>query len=60
MPIKFYGNMITPLSSMQFANMASMASPSPIDTSAKSIADVKAANPKIGAIALPGEVPSVI
>ena len=31
--------MITPLASMQFANMASMASPSPIDTSAKSISD---------------------
>jgi len=38
MPIKFYGNMITPLSSMQFSNMASMASPSPLDTSAKSMA----------------------
>jgi hypothetical protein len=33
--------MITPLASMQFANMASMASPSPIDTSAKSISDEK-------------------
>lgn len=31
--------MITPLSSMQFANMASMASPSPIDTSAKTISN---------------------
>ncbi len=31
--------MITPLASMQFANMASMASPSPIDTSAKSLSD---------------------
>lgn len=31
--------MVTPLASMQFANMASMASPSPIDTSAKSISD---------------------
>jgi hypothetical protein len=41
MPIKYCGNMITPLASMQFANMASMASPSPIDTSAKSIADEK-------------------
>ena len=41
MPIKYCGNMITPLASMQFANMASMASPSPIDTSAKSIADDK-------------------
>jgi hypothetical protein len=39
MPIKFYGKMITPISSMQFSNMASMASPSPLDTSAKSIAD---------------------
>jgi hypothetical protein len=33
--------MMTPLSSMQFANMASMASPSPIDTSAKSLSDEK-------------------
>lgn len=33
--------MVTPLASMQFANMASMASPSPIDTSAKSISDQK-------------------
>ena len=41
MPIKFYGKMVTPMASMQFANMASMASPSPIDTSAKSIADEK-------------------
>ena len=32
---------MTPLSSMQFANMASMASPSPIDTSAKSLSDEK-------------------
>ena len=31
--------MITPLSSMQFSNMASMASPSPIDTSAKTISN---------------------
>lgn len=31
--------MVTPLASMQFANMASMASPSPTDTSAKSISD---------------------
>ena len=30
---------MTPLSSMQFANMASMASPSPLDTSAKTIQD---------------------
>lgn len=41
MPIKFYGNMMTPLSSMQFANMASMASPSPLDTSAKSMTQQK-------------------
>lgn len=41
MPIKFYGNMMTPLSSMQFANMASMASPSPIDTNAKSMTEQK-------------------
>lgn len=33
--------MMTPLSSMQFANMASMASPSPIDTSAKSMTEQK-------------------
>jgi hypothetical protein len=33
--------MMTPLSSMQFANMASMASPSPIDTSAKSMSGEK-------------------
>lgn len=33
--------MVTPLASMQFANMASMASPSPIDTSAKSLSDEK-------------------
>lgn len=33
--------MMTPLASMQFANMASMASPSPIDTSAKSQVDQK-------------------
>jgi len=33
--------MITPIASMQFANMASMASPSPIDTSAKSLSDEK-------------------
>ncbi len=33
--------MITPLASMQFANMASMASPSPIDTSAKSMSEEK-------------------
>jgi len=32
---------MTPLGSMQFANMASMASPSPIDTSAKSLSDQK-------------------
>lgn len=32
---------MTPLSSMQFANMASMASPSPIDTSAKSMTEQK-------------------
>jgi hypothetical protein len=31
--------MVTPLASMQFANMASMASPSPTDTSAKSFSD---------------------
>jgi len=41
MPIKFYGNMMTPLSSMQFANMASMASPSPTETSVKSLSDEK-------------------
>ena len=39
--INYCGNMITPMSSMQFANMASMASPSPIDTSAKSMTDQK-------------------
>ena len=33
--------MITPLASMQFANMASMASPSPTDTSAKTLSDEK-------------------
>jgi uncharacterized protein YpuA (DUF1002 family) len=33
--------MMTPMASMQFANMASMASPSPIDTSAKSLSDQK-------------------
>jgi hypothetical protein len=33
--------MITPMASMQFANMASMASPSPIDTNAKTLADEK-------------------
>jgi hypothetical protein len=33
--------MMTPLASMQFANMASMASPSPLDTSAKSMAEEK-------------------
>jgi len=33
--------MMTPLSSMQFANMASMASPSPLDTSAKSMTQQK-------------------
>jgi hypothetical protein len=33
--------MITPISSMQFANMASMASPSPLDTSAKSMTQQK-------------------
>lgn len=32
---------MTPMASMQFANMASMASPSPIDTSAKSLSDQK-------------------
>jgi hypothetical protein len=32
---------MTPLSSMQFANMASMASPSPLDTSAKSMSEQK-------------------
>jgi hypothetical protein len=41
MPTKFYGNMITPMASMQFANMASMASPSAIDTNAKTLADEK-------------------
>ncbi len=41
MPIKFYGKMITPMASMQFANMASMASPSPIDTNAKTLSDDK-------------------
>ena len=33
--------MMTPLASMQFANMASMASPSPLDTSAKSMTEQK-------------------
>ena len=32
---------MTPLASMQFANMASMASPSPIDASAKSQSEEK-------------------
>lgn len=33
--------MMTPLTSMQFGNMASMASPSPLDTNAKSMTDEK-------------------
>jgi hypothetical protein len=33
--------MVTPLASMQFANMASMASPSPLDTSAKTMTQQK-------------------
>jgi hypothetical protein len=41
MPIKFYGNMVTPLSATQFGNMATMASPSPIDTTAKTMTQQK-------------------
>lgn len=33
--------MITPLATSQFSNMASMASPSPIDTSQKTLSDQK-------------------
>jgi hypothetical protein len=33
--------MITPMSNMQIANMASMASPSPTDTSSKTLSDEK-------------------
>lgn len=33
--------MVTPITATQFGNMASMASPSPIDTSAKSLSDEK-------------------
>jgi hypothetical protein len=41
MPIKYYGNMMTPLGTAQFGNMVTMASPTPIDTSAKSMSEQK-------------------
>ena len=41
MPIKFYGKMVTPLATTQFANIATMASPSPLDTTAKTMTQQK-------------------